>query len=103
MMGTCVAVAHKDDTVTIYKNLSRDLAEGIEVGATIKQGQKLGTVGDTAVVEMADEPHLHFEMTVKGLSVDPLDYFSEEDVASLSEDTAVESNATPSETRPNGK
>lgn len=103
MMGTCVAVAHKDDTVTIYKNLSRDLAEGIEVGATIKQGQKLGTVGDTAVVEMADEPHLHFEMTVKGLSVDPLDYFSEEAVASLSEDTAVESNATPSETRPNGK
>ena len=101
MMGTCVAVSHKDETVTIYKNLSRDLAAGIEAGVTVKQGQKLGTVGDTAVVEMADEPHLHFEVTVKGLSVDPLDFFSEEAAATLSKDDAFESGAT--ETRPNGK
>ena len=108
MMGTCVAVAHADDTVTIYKNLARDLSDGIEVGQTVKQGQQIGCVGDTAVVEMADEPHLHFEVTVGGLSVDPLDYFSEESVATLSEDTAYESGATesdstPSDIRPEGK
>ena len=28
------------------------------------------------MVEMADEPHLHFEMTVGGVPVDPLDYIS---------------------------
>ena len=114
MMGTCVAVTHKDDTVSIYKNLAPALSEGIAAGTAVKQGQQLGIVGDTAVVEMADEPHLHFEVTVKGLSVDPLDYFSEKDVNALSEDTAYESGAaesdtaktpmdTATETRPNGK
>ena len=111
MMGTCVAVTHKDETVSVYKNLSKTLADGIAAGKTVKQGQQLGTVGDTAVVEMADEPHLHFEVTVKGLSVDPMDYFSQKDQAALSEDTAYESGANESqtqkehtsETRPNGK
>ena len=103
MMGTCVAVTHKDDAVTIYKNLARDLAEGIAVGAKVEQGQKLGLVGDTAVIEMADEPHLHFEMTVGGLSVDPLEYFSEKDVASVAKDTAVEGGNTSSDIRPDGK
>ncbi len=114
MMGTCVALTHKDETVSIYKNLAKELAEGIAAGATVKQGQQLGIVGDTAVVEMADEPHLHFEVTVKGLSVDPLNYFSEKDVDALSKDTAYESGAaegdtgktpadTATETKPNGK
>ena len=101
MMGTCVAVAHKDETVSIYKNLAKDLAKNITVGAEVKQGQQLGNVGDTAVVEMADEPHLHFEVTVKGLSVDPLEFFSKEAAATLSEDNAFESGAV--ETKPNAK
>ena len=101
MMGTCVAVTHKDETVSIYKNLAKDLAKDIAVGTEVKQGQQLGNVGDTAVVEMADEPHLHFEVTVKGLSVDPLDFFSEEAAATLSEDNAFESGAV--ETKPNAK
>ena len=101
MMGTCVAVTHKDETVSIYKNLAKDLAKNITVGAEVKQGQQLGNVGDTAVVEMADEPHLHFEVTVKGLSVDPLDFFSEEAAATLSKDDAFESGAV--ETKPNAK
>jgi hypothetical protein len=57
---------------------------------------------------MADEPHLHFEMTVKGLAVDPMEYFSSESADALSKDTAFESNAvteptTSATTRPNGK
>ena len=103
MMGTCVAVSHKDDTMTIYKNLARDLSEGIAVGAKVERGQKLGLVGDTAVIEMADEPHLHFEVTVGGISVDPLKYFSEKDVATLSEDAAVEDGDNASDIRPDGK
>ncbi len=103
MMGSCIAVAHADDTVTIYKNLSKTFASGIAVGAQVKQGQQLGQVGDTAVVEMADDPHLHFEMTVKGLSVNPLDHFSAEAVATLSEDTAYESTAVTAPTTQNGK
>ena len=109
MMGTCVAITHKDETVSIYKNLAKSLPDGVTVGAEIKQGDAIGRVGDTAVVEMADEPHLHFEVTVNGLSVDPRDFFSKKDVETLSKDPAVESGAqsettgNSTETRPNGK
>ncbi len=107
LMGYCVAIEHADDTVTVYKNLAKDYAAGIAKGANVKQGQALGCVGDSATLEMADEPHLHFEMTVGGLSVDPLDYFSEEDVATLSKDTAFESApvelTTGADTRVEGK
>ncbi len=107
LMGTCLAITHADDTVTIYKNLQKDLPEGIAAGVTVKQGQTIGAVGDTAALEMADEPHLHFEMTVGGLPVNPLDYFSKSDVGTLSDDTAFESSAVESDTtaatRPNGK
>ncbi len=108
-MGQCLAIAHADETVTVYKNLSKELPSGIAVGTSVKQGQQIGSVGDTAAVEMADEPHLHFEMTVGGLAVDPLDYFSDSAIATLSEDTAFESSAVGTEamttpaTRPNGK
>ena len=115
MMGTCVAITHKDETVSIYKNLSKELSEGIAAGAAVKRGDVIGTIGDTAVVEMADEPHLHFEVTIKGISVDPLELFGKADVDALSKDPAVESGAEsvtggkpglpdkPSETTQSGK
>lgn len=91
LMGTCVAVTHDNDTVSIYKNLAKDLASGISADAEVKKGQQLGCVGETAIVELADEPHLHLEMTVGGISVDPMEYFSAEDVKALSEDMSFES------------
>ncbi len=93
MMGWCVALTHTGDCVTVYKNLGKDLAEGLNTGTEVKQGQLLGYVGDTAILELAEEPHLHMEMTVAGLQVDPLDYFSEAVIATLSQDTAYEENA----------
>ncbi len=109
LMGVCLAIAHADDTVTVYKNLAPELAAGITEGVSVKQGQQIARVGDSAVIEMADEPHLHFEMTVNGIAVDPLKYFSKSAVATLSEDTAFESTATETtagstaETKPAGK
>ena len=83
MMGTCVAISHEGDVVTIYKNLAANLAEGITAGKEIKCGQQIGTVGGTANLEKAEAPHLHFEMTEGGLSVDPLEYFSDKDLKTL--------------------
>ena len=91
MMGWCVAVSHTGDSVTVYKNLAKDLAEGLNTGLAVQQGQLLGYVGDTALLEIAEEPHLHMEMTVGGLQVDPLEYFSESVLATLSQDSAYES------------
>lgn len=78
LMGTCVTVLHEDDIRTVYKNLDATLADGISVGAAVKAGDALGTVGETAFAEIAEEPHLHFEMTVGGEVVDPLSYLSED-------------------------
>lgn len=84
LMGQCVAVQHGGDAISIYKNLAAEMAEGIEAGAKVTSGQLLAYVGETAMAEMADEPHLHFEMTVADLQVDPLEYLDEEAVATLS-------------------
>lgn len=94
MMGTCIAISHAGECVTVYKNLAKETAAGIEAGATVKAGQLLGQVGDTAILELAEEPHLHMEMTVKGLQVDPLEYFSTAVIKTLSEDTVYEDSVT---------
>ena len=93
-MGQCIAIKHSGDAVSIYKNLSKELPAGIIEGASVKAGQQIASVGSTAMVEIAEEPHLHFEMTVGGLAVDPLEYFSSNDVATLQKDTAYEQSAT---------
>ena len=89
-MGQCIAVKHTGDAVSIYKNVSAEFPTGIIEGATVRCGQQIATIGSTAMVEIADEPHLHYEMTVGGLSVDPLEYFSSKDVETLQTDTAYE-------------
>ncbi|MBQ9784928.1 MAG: M23 family metallopeptidase [Clostridia bacterium] len=93
MMGFCVALSHTGDCVTVYKNLAKDMAEGITVGASVEEGQLLGCVGESAMMEIAEEPHLHLEMTVKGLQVDPLDYFSTAVRESLTENSIYENEA----------
>ena len=90
LMGWCLALEHTGDAVSVYKNLASELAEGIETGAKITAGQLLGHVGDTAMIEIAEEPHLHLELTVGGLQVDPMDYFSEAVKSALSEDSIYE-------------
>lgn len=93
LMGKCVAISHDGDIITVYKNLNTNLTEGIKQGSEVKCGQQIGNVGETAIAELAEEPHLHLEMTVGGLSVDPVEYFSEQVIAALSKDTAFESSA----------
>lgn len=89
--GKTVKITHNGEGVTIYSNLAAELAEGLEVGKEVKCGQVIGCVGETASREIAEEPHLHFEMTVAGKSVDPMTYISAESrAASLTKDTAYE-------------
>lgn len=87
LMGYCMAIEHSGDCVTIYKNLSETLPSGIVEGAAVRTGQLIASVGNSAMVEIADEPHLHFEMTVGDLAVDPLEYFDEEALETIKTDT----------------
>lgn len=93
MMGWCIALSHSGECITVYKNLAKDMAEGIAVGSDVLQGQLIGQVGDSALLEIAEEPHLHMEMTIKGLQADPMEYFSEAVIATLSEDDVYEEEA----------
>ena len=89
-MGYCIAVQHSGDCVTVYKNLGETLPEGISEGVSVRSGQLIATVGNSAMVEIAEEPHLHFEMTVGGLSVDPLEYYDDKALEALNIDSSFE-------------
>ncbi len=89
-MGYCMAIKHSGDCYTIYKNLAETLPDGITEGVSVRAGQLIASVGESAMVEIADEPHLHFEMTVADLGVDPLEYFDEKALASLGLDASHE-------------
>ena len=92
LMGRCVAIEHEGDIYTVYKNLSETMAAGISAGAEVECGQQIGHVGNTAISELADDPHVHLEMTVGGLAVDPVDYMSQESKATLKLDNSTEDN-----------
>lgn len=74
MMGMSVSVDHGDGLVSIYKNLSATLPEGIAKGVSVKAGQTIAAVGDTSLIELAEAEHLHFELTLNGKHVNPEGY-----------------------------
>ena len=87
-MGYCIAIKHSGNCYTIYKNLAKTLPDGIAEGVSVRAGQLIASVGDSAMVEVAEEPHLHFEMTVADLAVDPLKYFDDKTLESLKIDAS---------------
>jgi hypothetical protein len=76
MLGNTVEITHANGTVSRYSNLASTNLPVI--GTEVESGAKIGCVGDSAISELADEAHLHFEMLVNNTSVNPLDYISEE-------------------------
>ena len=73
MMGYTVVIKHTGGYTTVYKNLSSTHAIGIAEGNSVYAGQLIGTVGDSALLEIAEEAHLHFEVHLDGEQLDPLD------------------------------
>ena len=67
--GLTVVVEHENGFKTVYSNLLT--SEFVVEGEKIEKGQSIGTVGNTAAFEIADEPHLHFEMIKDSTQVDP--------------------------------
>ena len=77
MLGYTVEITHRDGVVTRYSNLKAEGAE-IKVGDAVEAGAVIGVVGDSSTLELAAEPHLHFEMLVGGKKVHPLDHITED-------------------------
>jgi len=76
MMGMCISVEHSGGAVSVYKGVCDEIPPDIAVGKTVFRGQTIATSGDTALLEIAEESHLHFELSVNGKTVDPCDYIT---------------------------
>lgn len=70
--GLTVIVEHRDGYKTLYANLLT--TEFVKEGEEVTKGQSLGTVGNSAAFEIADEPHLHFELLKDEENLDPTLY-----------------------------
>ena len=68
--GYVVFINHPDGRQTRYAHLSRILVSN---GQYVSQGQKIALSGMTGV---ATGPHLHFEMRINGVAVNPLNYLN---------------------------
>ncbi len=82
MMGATIAIQHSGGAITRYKGLSEDSLDMHNIGDELRRGDVIGAAGDTALIESAEEAHLHFEMTIEGEHVDPAEYMQ---VSHLSE------------------
>ncbi len=66
--GNAVVLDHGHGVFTCYWHMR---AIDVKVGDTVNTGQKLGEVGSTG---LSTGPHLHWEMHVNGVAVDPLQW-----------------------------
>ena len=68
-LGHTVVIQHGDGYTSHYCNLAPEMS--VSAGETVQTGQALGVIGGTALIETAQEPHLHFEVYHNGEPVDP--------------------------------
>ena len=66
--GNYIVVNHGNGMQTWYQHLS---SMSVTVGQTVARGQVIGNVGTTGI---STGPHLHFEVHVGGVPVNPLNY-----------------------------
>lgn len=67
--GNCIIIDHGLGLQTIYGHLSRI---SVKSGDTVESGQVIGNTGATG---MAGGDHLHYEMTISGQSVNPIEWW----------------------------
>lgn len=68
--GNYVVISHGSGVTTLYAHMS---SLSVSAGQSITKGALVGKSGSTGV---STGPHLHFEVSINGSRVNPLDYFS---------------------------
>jgi murein DD-endopeptidase MepM/ murein hydrolase activator NlpD len=97
--GRGVIIDHGGGIFTTYWHLS---SFGVEPGSPIARGAPLGRVGNTG---LSTGPHLHWEVVIHGVPVDPLAWIRELEVpnpeATFNPATAINATVLPIEVDPN--
>ena len=83
MMGMTLVIDHGGGLQSKYQNLQTEFPQGIEVGKKVVAGDIIAGVGDTTLIELAENTHLHFEITKDGKNIDPLQYIADMSAANL--------------------
>ena len=68
-LGVTVIIDHGSGYKTVYANLAA--GDMVAVNQVVKQGENIGSVGNTANYEAAEQSHLHFGLLENGDAVDP--------------------------------
>ncbi|PWK13001.1 M23 family metallopeptidase [Tumebacillus permanentifrigoris] len=66
--GNCIRISHSNGIVSIYGHLS---SMNVSVGQAVQKGQRIGGVGSTG---QSTGSHLHYEVRVNGVQVNPAPY-----------------------------
>ncbi len=72
LLGTTVIIDHGSGLTSVYANLAS--IPNVAEGEYVDMCDVIGSVGDTAIAEAVEPPHLHFGMKKDGAPVDPADY-----------------------------
>ena len=74
MMGTTVVIRHDGGYTTRYASLAEELK--VNPGDQVVLGQAIGCVGETALVETAVGPHVHFSVLCNDEVMDPAEFLA---------------------------
>lgn len=72
LMGITIMIEHPNEVITTYANLAPN--PSVIVGEYVSTGQLIAVVGNSAIAEVNSPPHIHFEMSKNGESLNPEDY-----------------------------
>ena len=75
LYGTVLSIDHHNGVMSVYANLAE--LPTVSVGDWVEAGDIIGSVGTTALCEIGQATHLHFAMSVDGVSVNPTEYMPE--------------------------
>jgi murein DD-endopeptidase MepM/ murein hydrolase activator NlpD len=67
--GYVIGIQHENNIVSFYKHNSVILKKE---GSKVRAGEVVGIVGDSG--ELSTGPHLHFELWIHGVPIDPEKY-----------------------------
>lgn len=69
LMGYTVVIRHDSGYESRLSNLAS--LNAVSVGDRVRQGDTVGSVGQSALSEEKLAPHLHYELTLNGAQIDP--------------------------------